>query len=76
MYQGKDYLIKKVIINNKKTFDIENENISYCSFDNYQGLQTIFYSDSEEYKKIMDCCNNIVKNIEIIDELLTKKPDI
>jgi hypothetical protein len=75
MYQGKDYLIKKVTINNKKTFDIENENISYCSFDNYHGLQTIFDGDSEEYKKIMECCDNIIDNIKNIDDILTKKAD-
>jgi hypothetical protein len=73
MYSGKDYLIKKVVINNKKTFDIENENISYCSFDNHHGLQTIFDGDSVEYKKIMKCSDNIIDNIKIIDDLLTKK---
>lgn len=73
MYNGKDYLIRKVLINKKNSFDIENENISYCSFDNYHGLQTIFQADSDEYKKIMECCDIIVKNTEIIDNILTKK---
>lgn len=73
MYNGSDYLVKKVIINNKSTFDIENQDISYCSFDNYHGLQTIYDSDSEEYKKIMEQCVKIVESIKIIDDILMKK---
>jgi hypothetical protein len=73
MYNGSDYLIKKVIINNKATFDIENEDISYCSFDNYHGLQTVYDGGSEEYKKIMEHCAKIVESIKIIDELIKNK---
>lgn len=75
MYNGKDYLIKKVIINNKKSFDIENENLSYISFDIYHGLQTIYDSDSEEYKKIIEHCSKIIESINIIDSILTKTTD-
>ncbi len=74
MYNGSDYLINKVIINNKTTYDIENENLNYATFgENYHGLQTIFDADSEEYKKIMEHCSEIVKNIKEIDLLLYKK---
>ena len=74
MYKGSDYLIRKVVINSKTTYDIENEYLDYASFgEQLHGLQTIFDADSEEYKKIMEHCSEIVKNIKEIDLLLYKK---
>jgi hypothetical protein len=74
MYKGSDYLIRKVVINSKTTYDIENEYLDYASFgEQLHGLQTTYNADSDEYKKIMELCSEIVKNIKEIDLLLYKK---
>lgn len=71
-----DYIIRKVVINNKPFFDIESENINYATFgETHHGLQCNFDSDSDEYKKIMMHCSEIIKHIKIIDNLISKRSE-
>lgn len=68
------YIIRRVIVNNKPFFDIESQNIDYATFgESHHGLQCNLDPDSDEYKKIILHCLEIIKHIKIIDNLLSNK---
>jgi hypothetical protein len=68
-----DYIIRKIMVNNKPLFDLEGEKLDYATFgETHHGLQCNYDPDSEEYKKIMEHCAEIIKHIVQIDEILYK----
>lgn len=72
--ENKDYIIRKIIVNNKSFFDIENENMCYATFgESHHGLQCDLEYNSDDYKKIMNACSDIVKKIKEIDAILYGK---
>jgi hypothetical protein len=68
-----DYIIRKIMVNEKPFFDLENEHLDYATFgETHHGLQCNYDADSEEYKKIMEHCAEIIKHIVQIDKMLYK----
>lgn len=68
-----DYIIRRVVVNEQSFFDIESEYLDYATFgETHHGMQCNYDPDSEEYKKIIAHCAEIVKHIVQIDQILYK----
>lgn len=65
------YIIQKAYPLQKEDADIEisNERLLYVEMDNGHGLQCSFDGDTEQYKQILNKCQQIATLIKEIDEL-------
>jgi len=61
-----DYIIRKVVVNDKAFFDIEHEDLNYATFgETHHGLQCNYDPDTDEYKKIIAHCSTIFEQCAI-----------